>query len=175
MAEFILPLTDPAAIDPENVGPKAANLASLTQNGLPTPGGFALTAEAYRHQLRHLGIEPLLTEYNEGDLRATRRLSIQIRLAIYQQPIAPEILAPLAGSLAGAARRRHERGGALFGADRGPQGRQLRRPVRKLPRPHRRNRIPHRGARLLGPRWTSHARRYMENHYFCPPIPPWAC
>src|SRR5581483_10709995 len=49
-------LSDPAATDPETVGPKAANLASLTQSGLPTPGGFALTAAAYRHQLRHLGV-----------------------------------------------------------------------------------------------------------------------
>jgi len=95
MTAFILPLTDPAAADPENVGPKAANLASLTQAGLPTPGGFSLTAEAYRHQLRHLGIEPLLAQYNEGDVSATRRLSIVIRLALYEKPIAPEILEPL--------------------------------------------------------------------------------
>ena len=57
MTAFILPLTDPAATDPEQVGPKAANLAALTQAGLPTPGGFALTAEAYRHQARHLGVD----------------------------------------------------------------------------------------------------------------------
>ena len=57
MSAFILPLTDPAAIDPEMVGPKAANLASLTQAGLPTPGGFALTAAAYRHQARHVSVD----------------------------------------------------------------------------------------------------------------------
>ena len=39
----------------------------LTRAGLPTPGGFALTADAYRHQLRHLGIEDLLQQYNEAD------------------------------------------------------------------------------------------------------------
>src|SRR6185312_15146839 len=95
MTAFILPLTDPLAADPETVGPKAANLASLTQGGLPTPGGFALTAEAYRHQLHHLGIEGLLAEYNAGDIPTTRRLSITIRLAIYEKPIAPEIRDPL--------------------------------------------------------------------------------
>jgi len=95
MTDFILPLTDAAAADPETVGPKAANLASLTQGGLPTPGGFALTADAYRHQLRHLGIENLLAAYNAGDIPTTRRLSIAIRLAIYEKPIAPEILEPL--------------------------------------------------------------------------------
>src|SRR5581483_2678664 len=95
MAEFILPLSDPAATDPETVGPKAANLASLTQSWLPTPGGFALTAAAYRHQLRHLGIEDLVRAYNEADLPASRKLSVQIRLALYERPIAPEIFAPL--------------------------------------------------------------------------------
>ena len=76
MTAFILPLSDPAATDPENVGPKAANLASLTQAGLPTPGGFSLTAAAYRHQLRHLGLDTLLTQYNEADLPTSRKLSI---------------------------------------------------------------------------------------------------
>jgi phosphoenolpyruvate synthase/pyruvate phosphate dikinase len=95
MTPFILSLDDPFATDPEWVGPKAANLASLTQAGLPTPGGFALTAEAYRHQLRHLGIEGLARQYNEADLPTSRRLSIQIRLALYERPIAPEVLEPL--------------------------------------------------------------------------------
>jgi pyruvate,water dikinase len=95
MAEFILPLSDPAATDPEKVGPKAANLAALTQAGLPTPGGVALTAEAYRHQVRHLGIADLLRQYSKADLPTSRKLSVQIRLALYEQPIAPDILAPL--------------------------------------------------------------------------------
>src|SRR4029078_7706590 len=95
MTAFILHLDDAAANDPERVGPKAANLAGLTQAGLPTPGGFALTAHAYRHQLRHLGIEDMLRQYSEGDIPTSRRVSIQIRLALYQQPIAPEILEPL--------------------------------------------------------------------------------
>jgi pyruvate,water dikinase len=95
MTAFILPLTDPAAIDPENVGPKAANLAALTQAGLPTPGGFALTAAAYHHQMRHVGAADMLAQYNGADVSTTRRLSIAIRLALYQEPIAPEILEPL--------------------------------------------------------------------------------
>jgi len=95
MTAFILPLSDPAATDPENVGPKAANLATLTQAGLPTPGGFSLTAEAYRHQARYIGIDEMLRQYNDADLPTSRKLSIQIRLALYQKPIAPEILEPL--------------------------------------------------------------------------------
>jgi phosphoenolpyruvate synthase/pyruvate phosphate dikinase len=66
MTAFVLHLDDPFAADPERVGPKAANLAGLTLAGLPTPGGFALTADSYRHQLRHLGIEDLLRQYNEA-------------------------------------------------------------------------------------------------------------
>jgi len=60
MTTFILPINDPAATDADTVGPKAANLAALMQAGLPTPGGFALSAAAYNHQIRHLGIEELL-------------------------------------------------------------------------------------------------------------------
>jgi phosphoenolpyruvate synthase/pyruvate phosphate dikinase len=136
MAEFILPLSDSAAIDPENVGPKAANLASLTQAGLPTPGGFSLTAAAYRQQLHHIGIDEMLAQYNEADLPTSRKLSIAIRLAIHQQPIAPEILEPL---LAARDAVRRSLGGALLGADRGPQGREFCRPVRKLLGAQRRN------------------------------------
>jgi pyruvate,water dikinase len=95
MSAFILPLTDARAADPETVGPKAANLASLTQAGLPTPGGFALTAEAYRRQVEHLGIASLIEQYKTADIPTSRRLSIAIRIAIYEKPIAPEILEPL--------------------------------------------------------------------------------
>jgi len=95
MTAFILHLEDPFAADPERVGPKAANLAGLTQAGLPTPGGFALTADAYRHQLRHLGIDDLVQGYNQADLPSSRRISIEIRLALYEKPIAAEILDPL--------------------------------------------------------------------------------
>ncbi len=95
MTAFILPLSDPAATDPENVGPKAANLARLTQAGLPTPGGVALTAAAYHQQIRHLGIDDVLGQYNEADRPTSRRHSVQVRLALYQRDIAPEILEPL--------------------------------------------------------------------------------
>ncbi len=126
MATFILHLDDPTATDPERVGPKAANLARLMQVGLPTPGGFALTADAYRHQLHHLGIEDLLRQYSEADLLASRRISIQIRLALYERPIAPEILRTTAHRVANAARDRSAGCSSLIGADRRPQGRQFR-------------------------------------------------
>src|ERR1700680_3437328 len=54
--EFIIPRSAPMAMDAERVGPKAANLAALTRAGLPTPGGFCLTADAYRAQMTALGL-----------------------------------------------------------------------------------------------------------------------
>jgi pyruvate,water dikinase len=95
MNRFILPLASPQATDPERVGPKAANLALLARAGLPTPGGFCLTAEAYRQQIATLGLGAALSQFGSADPRAERRLSVEIRLGLYQQPIAPEIAEPL--------------------------------------------------------------------------------
>ena len=95
MADFIVPLGAPAAADADCVGPKAANLAALGRAGLPTPGGFCLTADAYRAQLRALGVAPKAAAYNAADPPTARRLSVEIRLALYQQPIAADILEPL--------------------------------------------------------------------------------
>jgi phosphoenolpyruvate synthase/pyruvate phosphate dikinase len=93
--QFIISLSDAGATDPERVGPKAANLAGLAHAGLPTPGGFALTADAYRRQIAHLGLEETVAGFTDADMRQQRRLSVEIRLKLYQEPIAPEILAPL--------------------------------------------------------------------------------
>jgi pyruvate,water dikinase len=95
MNDFVLPLSAPRASDPERVGPKAANLALLARAGLPTPGGFSLTAAAYRHQIEHLGLNDALARFASGDMRAQRRLSVEIRLGLYEQPIADEVAGPL--------------------------------------------------------------------------------
>src|SRR5471030_1063093 len=168
MTAFILPLSDPAATDPERVGPKAANLAALTQAGLPTPGGFALTAEAYRHQTRHIGIDQMVAEYNDADVPASRRMSIAIRLAIYQEPIAPEIQEPLLaawraqradGSL-GAVRSSaliEDRKGANFaGQFESFLGLTIETEFLTTVRA------------CWAALWTSHARRYMENNELSP-------
>ena len=94
-APLILPLSAPEARDPDRVGPKAANLAALTQAGLPTPGGFAITADAYRLQLAELGVDELAQQMPAYDCPDARRVAVQMRLALYQQPIAPAILEPL--------------------------------------------------------------------------------
>jgi pyruvate,water dikinase len=91
MNQFVIPLASPQATDPDRVGPKAANLALLARAGLPTPGGFCLTADAYRHQIEAIGLCGALAQFDTSDPRAERRLSVEIRLGLYEQPIAPAI------------------------------------------------------------------------------------
>src|SRR6266566_5257005 len=95
MTDVIIPLGASAAVDPERVGPKAANLAALARAGLPTPGGFCLTADAYRAQIATLGLEPMVRRFAAADVVEERRLAVEVRLALYEQPIPPGILAPL--------------------------------------------------------------------------------
>jgi pyruvate,water dikinase len=95
MSKWIVALNEPEGSESERVGPKAANLALLGRAGLPTPGGFCLTADAYRHQIERLGLAPLVEEFAGADLRAQRKLSVEIRLGLYEQPIVPELAEPL--------------------------------------------------------------------------------
>jgi pyruvate,water dikinase len=168
MNDFILTLSDLAALDPENVGPKAANLAALMQAGLPTPGGFALTAAAYHHQLRQLGIADLLKHYNAADLPTSRKLSVQIRLALYQEPIAPEILEPLLAAW------RAQRADGTRGVVRSSALIEDRKGANFAGQFESFLGLTDETEFLTAVRacwaalWTSHARRYMENHGLSP-------
>ena len=95
MNRFVIPLSAPSATDTDCVGPKAANLAALARAGLPTPGGFCLPAAAYRHQAAALGLSDALAQYGDADPRVQRRISVEVRLALHGQSIAPEIAEPL--------------------------------------------------------------------------------
>jgi pyruvate, water dikinase len=95
MQEFIVPLGAVASADADRVGPKAATLAALARAGMPTPGGFCLTADAYRRQCAQLELRPLLARFGTATPPEARRLSVEIRLKLYQEPIAVEILQPL--------------------------------------------------------------------------------
>ena len=168
MTAFILPLSDPAATDPETVGPKAANLAALTQAGLPTPGDFALTAAAYHHQLRQLGVADLVAQYNGADRQTSRKLSVAVRLALYQQPIAPEILEPLLaawraqcatgalGVVRSSALLEDRKGANFAGQFESFLGLTIETEFLTAVRA------------CWAALWTSHARRYMENHELSP-------
>ncbi len=89
----ILTLGNPAAANAALVGPKAANLAALARAGLPTPGGFCITAHAYWRQIEHLGLARMVNAYNGADQPAQRRLAVEIRLKLYQSDLAPDVLA----------------------------------------------------------------------------------
>jgi pyruvate,water dikinase len=97
-SSFTLALSAPAAAEAEHVGPKAANLARLAQAGLPTPGGFCITADAYHRQIAHLRIADAVRAYAGADQIAQRRLSVEIRLALYQSDLAPDLLSEVLGA-----------------------------------------------------------------------------
>ena len=92
---FIIPLTDLAATEPSRVGPKAANQAALGRAGLPTAGGFALAADAYRHQVAALGIADSARAAFRADGPDALRAALRVRLALLQRPIVTEIQEPL--------------------------------------------------------------------------------
>ncbi len=96
MQQIVFPLTAPEATDSNRFGPKAANLARLSQAGLPTPGGFCVDAQAYRAQVRALGLEAdargvCLAEESPQ----ARRHALMMKLGLLDQPITPEVLDPL--------------------------------------------------------------------------------
>jgi pyruvate,water dikinase len=95
---FIVPLDAMCATDASRVGPKAANLAALARAGLPTPGGFCLTADAYLAQVAALGLDDVVARFAAADPREQRRLSVEIRLALYEQPVRPDIADSLRGA-----------------------------------------------------------------------------
>jgi pyruvate,water dikinase len=168
MNAFVIALDRPEATDAENVGPKAANLARLGQAGLPTPGGFSLTAAAYRQQLRHLGIETLLAQYNDADLPTSRKLSVQIRLALHQGDIAPDILVPLLAAW------RAQRADSSLGAVRSSALIEDRKGANFAGQFESFLGLSVEAEFLTAVRacwaalWTSHARRYMDNHGLSP-------
>ena len=90
---FIVPLASAAATDAERVGPKAANLAALARAGLPTPGGFCLTADAYRAQIATLGLTETLARFAAADrARAAPALRRDQARALRASRSSPHIL-----------------------------------------------------------------------------------
>jgi pyruvate,water dikinase len=166
---YIVPLASAAASDPECVGPKAANLAALARAGLPTPGGFCLTADAYRDQVASLGLTETLARYGTAEVREQRRQSVEIRLSLYEQPIAPDVLEVLLEAWrvagAGAAKPFAVRSSALIedrkGANFAGQFESFLG-------------ITDEASFITAVRacwaalWTTNARRYMENHGLSP-------
>jgi pyruvate,water dikinase len=169
MTDLVIPLSDASAADAERVGPKAANLAALARARLPTPGGFCLSAAAYHAQIAALGLADAVAAYNAADTVQQRRLSVEIRLALYERPIAPPILTALLAAwraqcdasgapsaVRSSALIEDQKGSNFAGQFESFLG------------------IDDEAAFLTAVRacwaalWTSNARRYMENHGLSP-------
>jgi pyruvate,water dikinase len=169
MHDFIIPLEALGATDASVVGPKAANLAMLARAGLPTPGGFCLTADAYRHQIAHLKIDELVDAFTDASTQERRRLSVDIRIKLYEEPIAPEILEPLM-----AAWRAQRTASGQPGAIRSSALVEDRADSSFAGQFESFLGIVDEGEFLIAVRacwaalWTSNARRYMENHDLAP-------
>ena len=95
MAGIVVPLGEAEAADSARFGPKAANLAALAHAGLPTPGGFGVDAEAYRLQMRALGLEAASRLVFGGHDLVARRSALKIKLDLLQSPVDGEIAEPL--------------------------------------------------------------------------------
>ncbi|MCZ6584839.1 MAG: PEP-utilizing enzyme [Gammaproteobacteria bacterium] len=95
MRELIIPLSAPEATDANRFGPKAANLAALGQAGLPVPGGYCLDAEAYRLQLKSLGLEDSARAVFSAEDFEARRHALDVRLGLFDEPIDKSLRAPL--------------------------------------------------------------------------------
>jgi pyruvate,water dikinase len=169
MTELIIPLSAATASDADRVGPKAANLAGLAHTGLPTPGGFCLAADAYREQIAALGLADMVRGFAAADIREQRRLSVEIRLGLYEQPIAPPILEPLL-----AAWQAQRTGCGAPSAVRSSALIEDRKGANFAGQFESFLGIDEEAAFLTAVRacwaalWTTNARRYMENHSLSP-------
>lgn len=67
----VVPLSAVGTADVLLVGGKGANLGELLASGFPVPGGFVVTASAYRRVIRAAGIDSRLAEITEKAPTAT--------------------------------------------------------------------------------------------------------
>ncbi len=96
MTTLIVPSSSPEATNADIFGPKAANLAALGQAGLPVPEGYCLSAEAYRLQVRALGLEATARGvFGADDGPQARRHALNMKLDLMDKAIVAEILEPL--------------------------------------------------------------------------------
>ena len=94
-SDYIVQLSDPAAENAGRFGPKAANQAALDHAGLPTPGGFCLSAEAYMAQVEALGLTEVAEKAVSLDFYEARPFISEIRIAMFDAPMIDEIKQPL--------------------------------------------------------------------------------
>lgn len=81
--------------DVEKVGGKGANLGEMTQAGFPVPGGFVVTASAYKHMIEENNLEDKIKATLKGldveDPDALNRASRQVQKLIEGSPFPKDI------------------------------------------------------------------------------------
>jgi len=95
MCQHIVALSDTAIMDASRFGPKAANQGALAHAGLPTPGGFCLSAEAYRAQVETLGLSEVADKAVTLEFGEAQPYISQVRIAMFEEPIIDEVSEPL--------------------------------------------------------------------------------
>ena len=118
--------------------------------------------------MRQLGVTDQAALYNTAERQISRKLSVQIRLALYQEPIAPEILEPLLAAW------RAQRAETPLGAVRSSALIEDRKGANFAGQFESFLGLSDETEFLTAVRacwaalWTSQARRYMENHGLSP-------
>jgi pyruvate, water dikinase len=110
MDPFIIPLSSAAATDAAYVGPKAANLAKLSQAGLPTPGGFCVPAAVYRTQLDALALHQTARAVFSADDGEARRSALRMRMELMQRPVGEMLRETLLGAWHSVTEKGRQRG-----------------------------------------------------------------
>jgi pyruvate,water dikinase len=95
MSSLVVDLRDAAAADASRFGPKAANQALLASAELPIPRGFCLDVAAYRKQVQSIGLSKAAEKAATEEGISARQFASEVRIGLFDQPIAPEILEPL--------------------------------------------------------------------------------
>ncbi|MET0923879.1 MAG: PEP/pyruvate-binding domain-containing protein, partial [Xanthobacteraceae bacterium] len=128
-----------------------------------------LGADAYRAQIAALGLGEMVRRFADADIVGQRRLSVEIRLGLFEQPVAPEILDPLL-----AAWRAQRAGSGAPSAVRSSALIEDRKGANFAGQFESFLGIDDEAAFLTAVRacwaalWTTNARRYMDNHGLSP-------
>ncbi|MGH3797010.1 MAG: PEP/pyruvate-binding domain-containing protein [Pseudonocardiaceae bacterium] len=135
---LVLALDDPTA-DLERVGGRGASLARLGAAGLPVPGGFHVTAEAYRRFVTVDGLQDAILAALVGDTPAEFRLTADRIGELFAQREVPEDTVDAIRSAYAAMSATAPGGrGAVLRDRRGSARHVVRRPVGDLPQRVRR-------------------------------------
>jgi pyruvate, water dikinase len=102
--QYTLAFDECDSVDPQRLGGKCASLVALTAARVPVPPGFVLTSEAYAALLAVDGLnhrlECLLRRLDSTDLCSVEALSTEMRSAILEQDLPPEVEAAIRAAFA---------------------------------------------------------------------------